>query len=77
MRAKTLSFEISHHAIKLDLWVKACLSCIVRSVPEILTFWVLTEPFMQKFHPSEKKSQKSIRTFLLVGFDNVALNLSV
>ena len=38
IRAKTLSFEILRHTIKLRLWVKAYIPSIGRSVPQILTF---------------------------------------
>lgn len=50
-----LFFEISNLIIMLGLCKNAYLRSVGRCVPQILTFWVLTELYKREMHSSEKK----------------------
>ena len=54
----------------LGLFENVCRPSTGRSVPQILTFCVLTDPFKRKTHSSEKLSLISTQTYSHVGFGN-------
>ena len=52
--ATTFSFPIEHHTITLGISINDWLPSVGRSVPQILTFYLLSEPFKRKMYSSEK-----------------------